>query len=67
MREFMQQVGGVEKVNVITSEVPESQQLIADMSPGRTVEDAEAIRRSAPLVARVYPDSPARLRRYPRQ
>ena len=57
MREFMQQVGGVEKVNVITSEVPESQQLIADMSPGRTVEDAEAIRRSAPLVARVYPDS----------
>lgn len=57
MREYMQQVGGIERVSVIASEVPEEQQINADMSPGRTVIDAEAIQRSAPLVSRVTPDS----------
>lgn len=57
MREYMQQIGGIERVGVITQEVPENQQLIADMSPGRTVADAEAILRSAPLVSRVTPSS----------
>jgi putative ABC transport system permease protein len=57
MREYMEQVGGLERVSVINSEVPENQQMIADMSPGRTVLDAQVIKRSAPLVSKVTPDS----------
>jgi putative ABC transport system permease protein len=57
MREYMQQVGGLERVSVINSEVPENQQMIADMSPGRTVLDAQVIKRAAPLVSQVTPDS----------
>ncbi|MEI9895302.1 MAG: ABC transporter permease [Chthoniobacter sp.] len=57
MREYMQQVGGIERVGVIPQEPPEEQQLFADTSPGRTVKDAESIERSAPLVASVTPVS----------
>src|SRR3954468_2672027 len=57
MREFMNQIGGLERVSVISKEVPERQQLIADLSPGRTVEDAEVIQRSAPLISRVTPSA----------
>src|SRR5688572_14775808 len=57
MREYMQQIGGLERVDIITQDVPEHQQLIADISPGRTMDDAEAIARSAPLVSRVTPTS----------
>ena len=57
MREYMQQVGGIERVGINPQEAPEEQQLIADMSPGRTVHDAEAIQRSAPLVSLVTPSS----------
>jgi putative ABC transport system permease protein len=57
MREYMQQVGGIERVGVIPQEPPEEQQLFADTSPGRTVADAEAIAKSAPLVASVTPVS----------
>jgi len=57
MREYMEQVGGIERVGVIPQEVPEEQQLFADTSPGRTVKDAECIERSAPLVSSVTPVS----------
>src|SRR5882757_2514917 len=57
MREYMQQVGGLEQVSVIPQEPPEEQQLFADTSPGRTVKDAESIVRSAPLVSTVTPVS----------
>lgn len=57
MREYMQQVGGIEQVSVITQEPPEEQQLFADTSPGRTVKDAESITRSAPLISSVTPVS----------
>ena len=57
MREYMQQVGGIERVGVIPQEPPEEQQLYADTSPGRTVQDAESILKSAPLVSRVTPVS----------
>src|SRR5579862_1901919 len=36
MREYMQQVGGIERVGVLPQEPPEEQQLFADTSPGRT-------------------------------
>ena len=57
MREFMHQVGGLERVGVMTQDIPEEQVLLADISPGRTVADAEAIRRSASKVSRVTPVS----------
>jgi putative ABC transport system permease protein len=57
MREFMQQIGGIERVGVNSQEIPEHQQAMADISPGRTLADAEAIRLGAPLVAHVTPIS----------
>ena len=57
MREYMQQVGGIERVGVNNQEVPPQQEAIAEISPGRTVLDAEAILRSSPLVSHVTPVS----------
>jgi putative ABC transport system permease protein len=54
-REYMNQMGGVERVNVVTQEVPQHQMMIADTSPGRTVVDAEAIKSAAKLVSAVAP------------
>ena len=57
MREYMMQIGGIERVSIIGQAVPPDQEGYAEISPGRTVEDAEAIRRSAPLVSHVTPVS----------
>ncbi|MHA3775115.1 ABC transporter permease [Verrucomicrobiota bacterium sgz303538] len=57
MREYMQQVGGIERVGVTNQEVPENQQSIADTSPGRTIADAEAIQKTVPDVSAVTPVS----------
>ena len=57
MREYMQQVGGIERVGVTTQDVPPEQEGIWEISPGRTVKDAEAIARSSPLVSYVTPVS----------
>ena len=57
MREFMQQIGGIERVGIITQEVPLKQEGLWEISPGRTVADAEAIARSSPLVSYVTPVS----------
>ena len=57
MREYMQQVGGIERIAVITQDVPTEQEGIMEISPGRTVADAEAIARSSPLVSYVTPIS----------
>ena len=54
-REYMTQMGGVERINVIAQEVPQEQLLLADTSPGRTVEDAELIQRAAKSVRLVTP------------
>lgn len=54
-QEFMSQMGGVERVNVVSQEVPADQVLLADTSPGRTVLDAEAIKSASNLVSAVAP------------
>ncbi len=54
-RETMRQYGGVEKVDVITQEPPAEQQAYAEISPGRTLWDAQAIRDSVAGVANVTP------------
>jgi len=57
MREYMQQVGGIERVGIVNQDVPPHQEGIMEISPGRTVVDAEAIARSSPLVNYVTPVS----------
>ena len=57
MREYMQQIGGIERVGVNNQDVPEDQAFLADISPGRTIADAEAIAKSAHLVSYVTPVS----------
>ena len=54
-REYMTQMGGVERINVIAQEVPQEQLLLTDTSPGRTVDDAELIQAAAKHVSRVTP------------
>ena len=54
-REYMTQMGGIERINIVAQEVPQEQMLLADTSPGRTVEDAELIQRSAKHVTMVTP------------
>jgi putative ABC transport system permease protein len=57
VREYMKQIGGLEKVNVINQDVPPDQEGYYEISPGRTVLDAEAIAHSAHLVSYVTPMS----------
>ena len=61
MREYMKQIGGIEFVGVISQDVPPEQEFVAEISPGRTLADAEAIERTAGLVSYVSPvvDVPA--------
>ena len=57
VREYMKQIGGLERVGVVGQEIPEEQQGYWEISPGRTVLDAEAIAKSAHLVSYVTPVS----------
>jgi putative ABC transport system permease protein len=57
VHEYMKQIGGLERVGVIGQEIPEEQQGYWEISPGRTVADAEAIAHAAPLVSYVTPVS----------
>ncbi|HSI82925.1 MAG TPA: ABC transporter permease [Candidatus Methylacidiphilales bacterium] len=53
-REFIVAIGGVEKVEIRDTEPPPAQENIAEISPGRTYQDAIALRKST-LVAAVSP------------
>ena len=55
MRAFMEQVGGLETVNVVTKEISNDLMSFYDLSPGRTLQDAYAIQQSAPLISQVSP------------
>jgi len=57
MRETMQAMGGIERVGIIDKDVPESQQGMAEISPGRTLADVRALRAAAPLLSHVTPES----------
>jgi putative ABC transport system permease protein len=54
-REYMTQMGGVERINVMSQDVPQEQLLLTDTSPGRTVDDADLIEAAAKHVSRVTP------------
>lgn len=49
-RAFMNQVGGIERVEIRDAPVPPNQEDIAELSPGRTYADSIALRRSATLL-----------------
>ncbi len=57
MRDFMTQIGGIEKIEVGRQDPPEEQSSFAEISPGPTVADAEIIQRRAPLVNYISPVS----------
>lgn len=55
-RAFMQQVGGLEYVTVNNKEISNQMFNFWNLSPGRTLRDAIAIKASAPLVSHVSPE-----------
>jgi len=55
-RAFMQQVGGLEYVSVVTKEISNEKFEFWNLSPGRTLRDAQAIISSAPLISHVSPE-----------
>jgi putative ABC transport system permease protein len=55
MRAFMEQIGGLETVNVVQKEISNEMLNFYDLSPGRTLQDAYAVQQSAPLISQVSP------------
>lgn len=57
MREMLQANGGVERVNITNKDVSEENQHLVGLSPGRTMDDVDAIEAGAPLVDLVAPEA----------
>lgn len=55
-RTFMQQMGGLEFVSIINKDPSSRKFEFANLSPGRTLRDAEAIRRTASFISHVSPE-----------
>ncbi|MEI6493643.1 MAG: ABC transporter permease [Verrucomicrobiota bacterium] len=55
-RAFMQQVGGLEYVSVVNKEISNAKYEFWNLSPGRTLRDARAIKSAAPLVSHISPE-----------
>lgn len=55
-RAFMQQIGGLEFVSVVNKEISSAKFEFWNLSPGRTLMDAYAIRASVPGIANVSPE-----------
>ncbi|MCX7869380.1 MAG: ABC transporter permease, partial [Terrimicrobiaceae bacterium] len=55
-RSFMEQIGGLELVTVANKEISASRMDFWNLSPGRTLKDALAIRASAPLISHISPE-----------
>ncbi len=56
MKESMIALGGLDKALTHEAPVPTWQSHLADQAPGRTMKDAEALRRGAPLIRMVSPE-----------
>lgn len=53
---FMRQMGGLEFVSIVPKEPSNNRYEFSNLSPGRTLRDAEAIRRSATWISHVSPE-----------
>jgi putative ABC transport system permease protein len=60
MKEALIAIGGLEKVRVEEQDIPVWQQHLADQAVGTTMNDVQALLRSAPLVTMVVPEMRAR-------
>jgi putative ABC transport system permease protein len=56
MREMLSATGGVERVEINNKDPSEALQDLAFLSPGRTLDDVEALRKGAPLVDLISPE-----------
>jgi len=55
-RTFMKQMGGLEFVSIVPKEPSNKSYEFANLSPGRTLRDAQMVRQSAPLISHVSPE-----------
>jgi len=55
-RAFMAQIGGLEFLNVVNKDISAQNFDFWNLSPGRTLMDAIAIRKSAPLISHISPE-----------
>lgn len=55
MKETLALIGGIEQVNIVDKEVSAKNENLADLSPGRTLDDAMAIRKGARFISHVSP------------
>ena len=60
MKEALIAIGGLEKVRIEEQDIPIWQQHLADQAVGTTMNDVQALLRSAPLVTMVVPEMRAR-------
>ncbi len=55
-KEVLEGIGGLEKVGIIDSPIPQSQEGLQELSTGRTYRDVIALRQNAPLLSYISPE-----------
>ena len=56
MKESLIAMGGLDKVLTEEQDIPADQQHLADLAPGRTIRDVQALKASAPLLRLISPE-----------
>ncbi len=56
-RQFVDAMGGIEKITVSKEQLPKEQEHLAELSEGITMRDVELIRQTVPLVQNISPES----------
>ena len=55
-RQFVEAMGGIERITVVKDTLPRDQEHLASQSPGITLEDARQLRNSVPMAEHVSPE-----------
>ena len=56
-RQFVDALGGIEKITVTREQLPKEQEHLAELSEGITLRDVERLRRTVPLVENISPEA----------
>ena len=56
-RQFVDAMGGIEKITVLREQLPKEQEHLAELSEGLTMRDVQRIRRTVPLVRNISPEA----------